>query len=115
MDAYDVFLQLGIWGACGLLGLIFKFVWTMARQMKELWEVHLGAGSYDEDRRPRWYFPSILNDNIADLATAITSLKEVLIELHRDTQEIQEDQKVMKHDQADIKRTLHDVEQKLDD
>lgn len=82
MTPFEIGATIGIWAATGIVGLILKLLWKMAKQTDELWDVHLGMNAIDEDRTPKWYVRKSLEDQVKNLAEAINALKDTLRDLH---------------------------------
>jgi|GEM_PF-5908906 len=81
---------IGLWVLSFLVGLCVKFLWNINWRTKSLYDVHLGPNAIDEDGAPKWYVRKALDENVASLAEAISSLKEVLRDLHNDQKTIQQ-------------------------
>ena len=74
MTTFEIIIGIGVWAATAILGVIFKYIWTIAKQTDELHDVHLGPNALDEDRAPKWYVRKTLEDNVLNLTDAITKL-----------------------------------------
>lgn len=75
----------------------------------EIWDIHLGQGAMDEDRRPRWYFPSSFQEAIKQLADN-TALQTQMMQTQTEAMRNISDTMMKMHtDNHDIKRTLEDM------
>jgi len=116
MTVMEIVIAIGVWALTAVLGVLVKYIWTIARhsretnetvekiktemrgltrQSDELWEIHLGPNAKDEDGAPKWYVRKALEENVHALAEAIGGLKDVLQAIH--------------NDQKDIKRELQNL------
>lgn len=106
MSQFEIFSIVALWAVTGLLGLIFKFVWSVAKKTDELWDVHLGPNALDDDRAPKWYVRKSLEDNVLALTDAITALRDVLRKIHDEEKDIKRAVSTIDNKQEEMKRGI---------
>jgi chromosome segregation ATPase len=90
VTASEVYAQVAMFVITSLLATVVIWMWGIKQKLNELHDVHLGPNALDEDRSPKWYIRKPLEENMAELSTAIAGLTKVMEAVHSSQQKTEE-------------------------